>query len=786
MSRLDRKLLRDLRRLGPQLVAAALVLAAGLAMLVMAAGLVSGLREARADFYAEARMADLGAGAVRAPASAAARIRGLPGVAAAEDRVSGFALLDLRGVAATLSARVLSLPEQGRPSVNDIVLAAGRRPDPWRLNEAVINSAFAKANGIAPGAELPALIKGRRVTLEIVGVADSPEFVFIAPPGEVFPQPDRFGVIWMGRRGLERALELDGAFNDVVLRLAPGAREAEVATQIDAILAPFGGQGAYGRDRMISDRFLREEIAQLTTMSWFLPSVFLLVAGFLVNVTLSRMVATERGNIGLLKSFGFSGAAIGGHYAKLALAVAALGTVLGLAFGGWLGLVAIEAYRTVYRFPALDYSLEFGAAAVTAAIGFGACLLGAAGAVRRAVRLAPAIALSPPAPMAFRGLGPLDRWVDRLDARSRIIARRILRFPRRAATTVLGVSFALALLTLASTFPAAMREMLRVNFELANRQDATLTFAEARGADALSDVMRLPGVLAAEPVRIREAVFQVGASRVREALIGLPEAPQFSRLLDQELKPLTVQGDGLTLSRRLAEKLGVEAGDMVRVEATDGRRRAVDLPVARIADTWLGGSAYMEIEAMGRVFMEPNRASAAHVLIDPSERARLDAAVKETPAIVAASFTADARASQEALFQQGAGFTAGLFTAFAGLMAVGVAFSAARITLSEQERDLATLRVLGFSKGECMVVVLGEVALLTVLAAPLGLVLGYGLSASLMKAFETDLFTLPLVVDPTAYAGAAAFVLACAAAAAAFVARGALRLDPTESLKARS
>ncbi|WP_333586781.1 ABC transporter permease [Phenylobacterium sp.] len=786
MSRLDRKLLRDLARLWPQLLAAVLVLGAGLSTLVMAGGLIVALETARDGFYQNQRMADVSASAVRAPLSLAETLADIPGVAAVEPRVSGFAALTLPGREGAYSARVLSLPPRGRPAVNDLALRQGRWPEPGRLTEALISSAFAEANGLSPGDTLVALIRGSREQLTIVGVADSPEFIFFAPPGELFPQMDRFAILWIGREGLARALDLDGAFNDAALRLTPDARPAAVIAAIDAVLAPYGGQGAIGREHMLSDRFIREELMQLRTMAATLPLAFLLVAAFLVNVTLSRLVATERATIGLLKSFGFSSSTIGWHYGKLALAVALCGALAAVAGGMLLGQALGELYQDVYRFPVFAYAPTLPDMLWTVATAVGACLLGAAHAVSQAARLAPAVALAPPAPVSFRAAGPVDRLLGRMDPRSRIVARRILRFPRRAGATVVGIALALALLVMAATFPASMAQLLRVNFEEVNRQSVTFTFAEARGLGVLHDLAALPGVMTAEPVRMREAVFLFEGRREREGLIGLVETPTLNRLLDADLQPLAVRGDGLTLSRRLAEKLGARAGDVVRVETTDGRRLARNLRVVSIADTWVGGAAYMEINALARAFGEAPRASAAHALLDLSARPALDAAVREIPAIVSASYAGDARASQTALFEQGVGMMATMFRVFAGLMAVGVAFSAARVTLAEQARDLATLRVLGFTRTECSLVLLAEMAILSLLAVPLGLVLGRLLAGALMRAFETDFFTLKLVIDPAAYAGAVAFVMVCAALATLFVRRGVDALSMTETLKARS
>lgn len=786
VSRLDRKLLRDMRRLWPQLLAVVLVLSAGLSTLVMAGGLIKSLQTARDRFYANQRFADVAASCVRAPLAVASAIAALPGVGAVEPRVVGLAALTLPGRSGVFSARVVSLPDRGRPGVNDVALAAGRLPEAGAAREALVSSAFAQANGLVPGTMMSALIRGQRETLTVVGIADSPEFVFFAPPGEIFPQMDRFGVIWIGRESLARALDLDGAFNDLAVRLSDPRKERAVIAAIDERLLAYGGQGAIGRDLMMSDRFIREELKQLATMAAFLPAIFLIVAGFLVNVTLTRLVAAERATIGLLKSLGFGGGAIAWHYAKLCLSVALIGACGAVGLGVFMGAGMADIYAQVYRFPDFAFAPTLSSAATTAAVAIASCAVGAANAVWRAGALPPAVALAPPAPVSFRAAAGLDRAVNRLDPQTRIIARRIVRFPLRAGATSLGVALALALLVAATTFPASVREMVRVNFDLVNRQSATFTFAEARAFEAMGAVAALPGVQAVEPVRIHNAVFSFAGRREREALLGLASTPRLNRLLDAELRPLSVRSDGLTLSRRLADKLGAELGDRVRVETTDGRRLAQDLPVIAIADTRVGGSAYMEIEAMGRAFGEPRRISAVHALIDPSSREALDRVVRETPQIVATSYTADARLSQTALFEQGVGLMALMFNAFAALMAAGVAYAAGRVTLAEQARDLATLRVLGFTRLECSLVLLGEMAILTLIAAPLGLVLGWGLAYALMQAFATDLITLRLVVDPHAYAGAAAFVISAVVAASLIVRIGIDRLSMTETLKERS
>jgi putative ABC transport system permease protein len=786
MRALNKKLWRDLWRMRAHAAAVMLVLACGLSVFVMAVGMRESLERTRADYYAERRMADLAVSLVRAPDRVAADIADAPGVAAMETRIAGFALLDLEQIEEPASARLVSLPEHGRPRVNDLVLKRGRWPDPGQPREVLISEAFATALDIGVGDQLSATLHGRRENLRIVGIANSPEFIFVSAPGELFPQPERFGVIWMGREALARAYDLDGAFNEVVIRLAGKADARGAVEALDRILRPYGSTGAYGRDRMISDRYLTEELHQLATMAIFLPAFFLAVAAFLVNISLGRVIATERSNIGLLKAFGYTDAVVAWHYAKSALLLACGGAVLGSLAGIWFGRNVADMYLQYYHFPRLEFAASqktFVSAWVAA---LAAAAAGALFSVMRAVRLAPAAALQPPRPATFRRMGGLiDAISANLDAKSRVIARRILRYPRRAATTAIGVAFAIALLIVARSFPAVMDYLLDVHFGQGNRQHVTLTFIESREMGVLHDVERLPGVIYAEPFRTEDVIFRHGARSVQEAIVGVPEGARLSRAIGEGGEPMTPSAVGITLAQALAEKLDVTPGDTIEVEQTRGRRIVSQVRVSGVAEPMLGSSAYMNLDALARLMREPGRISGAHVRMDSSQHSRFNQALKATPALVGASFVSLAEQSMRRNFDEHIGMMIAIYAAFAAVMAGGVAFSAARVTLAEQERDLATLRVLGFTRAEVSYVLVGEIAVLAFMAVPFGCLLGTGMAMWLMQLFRTDMYAFPWVFDPSSYAFAVGFTLFCVIIAALIVRRDVDRLDMVGVLKAR-
>ena len=319
-----------------------------------------------------------------------------------ETRVAQDVTIQLADAGEPLTAHVVSVPDAGPPQLNLLHLRQGRAIEPGTDDEVLVGEAFAAANSIRPGDGLTAILNGRLKHLRVVGIALSPEFVFATRPGDPIPDDSRYGLMWMGRKALAAAFDMEGAFNDIVAMLAPGANEPAVLDAIDRALEPYGGLIAHGRRDQASHRFLADEIAQQGVMATTMPAVFLAVAVFLLHAMLGRLVGAQREQVAALKALGYANRAIAWHYGKFALAVVGAGAVLGLALGLWLGGVMVQNYTRFFRFP----QLVFHVAAWVPLLALGASLLagvaGALAAVRTVALLAPAEAMRPPAPRAYR------------------------------------------------------------------------------------------------------------------------------------------------------------------------------------------------------------------------------------------------------------------------------------------------------------------------------------------------------------------------------------------------
>ncbi|MBD9498912.1 ABC transporter permease [Ensifer sp. ENS01] len=786
MTTLDTKLKRDLRRLWGQVLAIALVIAGGVASLVLSTGSFRSLDETRTAYYERYQFADVFAEVTRAPKTLVKRIAEISGVAAVEARIAKLALLDIPEFPEPATGRFISLPESGAPLLNRLFIRDGRLPAVNDLDEVVVNESFAKAHGFGPGDRFSATLNGRKRELTIVGIALSPEYVYAIGPGDRMPDDRRFAIIWMSERALAEVFGLEGAFSSVSLKLMPDAVETEVIDALDDLLEPYGGGAAYGRKYQTSHAYLEHGLDMLRNMSRTLPPIFLVVSAFLVNLTLSRLVALEREQIGLLKALGYFDTSIVAHYAKFVAVVALIGIVIGSAAGTWLGVYVTRLFGDFYRFPFLVFADSPDTYLLAALLSLFAALGGAFRSLREIVSLAAAVAMQPPAPPSFqrtlfgrRELGSL------LSPRMMMMVRGMARKPIRAALATLGMAFATAILVVSLFIGNAMEELVDVTYFMADRQDATISFAEKRPETVLFDVSRLPGVLAAEPYRQVPIRIRKGSLERRTLLSGRPPGAHLSRIIDIDLRTVSLPETGVAISAYLGRLLDARVGDTVEVDLLDGRRRTVELTVAALVEDYFGIAAMMDGRALSRLLREAPVANGVHLSVDDGKLDLLYQAIKQMPTVAGVALQRVSLVN----FRQSLAIIvttmAGIYTGLSIVIAFGVVYNSARISLSEHARELATLRVLGFSQGETMRILLLELSVIVVLAQPPGWAIGYGLSWLMNKQLAGELMRVPLVVENLTYVLASAIIFAAALISALVVGRRVYALDLVVVLKTR-
>lgn len=783
---LYKKLFRDLWHLRGQVLATALVVGCGVASFVSMRSTYDSLLETQQNYYSEYRFADIFVHLTRAPESIRPAIEKIPGVAVVSTRLLSEGILDLPGLREPAQGKIISVPDHRIPILNDIHLVRGRYPSRADSGEVIIGSAFADANGFDPGDKISAVINGRWRRLTIVGVGLSPEYIYEIRPGDIFPDNRRYGIIWMGRTEVAAATNMEGAFNDLSVSLAPGANAEQVIDAIDKVLEPYGGTGAYGRDEQQSHKFIANEYSELKTFGTFLPLIFLGVTAFILHLVLSRLVRTQREQIGLLKAFGYGNVEIGVHYLGLAFAAVASGLIAGILFGIWLGDGMTKMYGDYFRFPVLTITVRGQLIISSIVITLGAACIGAFAAVREAVNLPPADAMRPEAPTDFTP-GLLERMGIRnyLSPSNRIVLRNLTRQPAKALVASIAISLASALLFTGFYFTDAIQRIVEIQFEKAIREDAIVTFNTARPQKARLQLEGLPGVTAVETFRAVPARLSSEYRTKRGGLMGIEPSAELHRIIDRNSRLVNVPPEGIVLSQSLADLLGVAAGDKLAIAVLEGARPKKELIVASIVDDLMGMNAYMDIHALNRLMNEDDIISGAYLAVDKAHEDELYDLLKRMPVVAGVGLPGAILKSFNDTFAQTIGTFTTVLVLFSSAIVFGVVYNAARISLSERGRELASLRVLGFTKREIANILLGEHAILTILAIPLGFIFGLVLCTAMNEIIDTEIVRLPLVYSMRTFVLTTFFVIVAFAFSSWLVSWRLRKLDLIAVLKTR-
>lgn len=786
MSPLHKILWRDLWHLRGQVFAAALVVACGVMAQVSMRSAYISLQDAQTNYYNDYRFADVFAHLKRAPESLAEEIRALPGVAQVRTRVVVDVTLDVPGLAEPAAGRLVAIPERQGAMLNDIYLRRGRYIEAGHPDEVLLSEVFAQANKLDVGDKLGAILNGRWRELSVVGIALSPEYIYEVGQGMLFPDNKRFGVLWMGHEALASAFNMRGAFNDVSLTLARGAEEAEVITRLDQLLLRYGGLSSYGRKDQLSNRFLNDELGEIEISATYIPAIFLAVAVFLIYIVLSRLVVMQRTQIGLLKAFGYSNLNVGLHYLKFALAIVIAGLLPGLLLGIYLGELVTNIYRDYFHFPQLPLVIGPDVLAWASLVSLLAACTGAIAAVRRVSALAPAEAMRPEAPANFRtGIMEKSGVVRWLPASMRMILRNLSRKPWKAFLSVLGIGLAVGMMMVARFMFDAVDHMMVVQFDLVQRDDVTVLMHEPRSAAAIYEIRQLPGVLRAEafravPVRLRHE------HRSKQIEVtGMSPASELRQIVDSHLRTIALPPDGLLLTKKLGQMLGVTAGDTLTLEVLEGGRQVREMTVAGLSDELIGIGAYMDAQALSRLLREDNLISGAWLSIDPTYADQLYTRLKGMPAVSGVAIRGAMIRSVKDIIDRTFNIVSLVEMLFAAILIGGMVYNSVRIALSERGNELASLRVLGFTQREVVVLLLGEQAILTLCALPVGLLIGYGMCAALVPAFDREMFRLPLVFGAQTFIYPVIATLVSAIFSALLVARRLKNLDLIAVLKTR-
>lgn len=394
--------------------------------------------------------------------------------------------------------------------------------------------------------------------------------------------------------------------------------------------------------------------------------------------------------------------------------------------------------------------------------------------------------MQPPAPARYRKVLKGSRRASPLFDQLTIMAfRQMLRHPVRTGLTIVSTSFALAMLVTVLSIFDALDVMVDTVFFQTERQDASIIFGTARGPGAALAAARLPGALRTEPFRSTAIILRNGLKEKRLSITAIPEHTDLLQIRGKDSRPISTPPSGIVLTQRVAGILDLRLGDLVEMELIERTRRRVEVPITGFVESLIGVNVYMRDEALARLLGEDRLVSGVRIAMDPLHIEDLFAAIKQTPSIGALSLVSVSRQRFRETAQENVSTMNWIYFGIAGILTFGVLYNTARIQLSERARELASLRVLGFTRGEVARVLLVELLVIVLLAQPVGWLLGIGIYWLMMQGFDTDLFRIPFVMVDASFGLASTITLGGGIVSALIVRRRVQRLDLIGVLKTR-
>lgn len=790
MSILSRKLFRTIQATRGQFIALVVVVTLGVVLYIGMSTAYYNLSHSQQQFYQDNRFADYNFQVIKAPESVITRVEAVPGVVKATGRIQkDIPIIKESNERAT--ARLTGYPLPMNNEINRLHILSGRPLEETASDkvEILVDQQYALANELVPGQDVQVIANGRKVALTITGTATSPEFVYtMKDASSLFPEPERFGIFMISQSQAQQILGMPGQINQILVDLAPGANEGKIKEQIEEILEAYGNIASYPRQDQTSHVLLQAELDGIKVMASSLPFMFFLVAAGIQFVILSRLIRSQRLPIGVMKALGYNSSRIMWHYTSYGLLVSLAAVMLGIGLGIGFATILNNLYAQYFNLPQIiggfDIRVIINSFVITCLVGVASGLL----ASRSVTGINPAEAMRSQPPASGRRV-PLERWIwlwRQLNSSWKMSLRSISRNRSRFAVTVMGILGSVVLLVFACFTNDAVDFLMNQNFKQINRYDYLVRFTEPIKYADIIDWNRWDEVQRMEPMVEIPAKLQAGGRIEDEILVGMAPSSRLKRVYDKHGQELQVPEEGVLICQRVADKLGLEVGDTVTVETTlgIGPSRFSQLTIMEKYEPMTGSGSYISMSTSNHILGEQEAVNAVLLKLDAREMKSVEGRLQEMNGV--SSLTSPAR--ERETFEQMMGTmiaSIAVMILFAGLLGLAIIYNTSVMTFNERQRELASLRVLGYSRQQIASLLRKETWAQAVLGIALGLPAGKAAGAAFMANASTELYSFPAIIYPRTYLIAAGAALIFVWMGQQLSLRKLNKLDMVEVLKNR-
>jgi putative ABC transport system permease protein len=747
---------RELKNIKGQFISIVTIIAIGITFYTGFNTTLFNLKTASEQYFRDYRLAHLWVYFSKTPENVVERIMKIPGIS----KVTGRVVEDVKLSPAeqNVMVRLITLPDSPAAPVNDVLLKSGRYFTDDHSRQCLVEEAFFKTNGLKLGGELRPVINGNEVKLKIIGTVKSPEYIYQLRDGtELFPNARKFGIIYLKESYGRPLFGFEGSINEAVVLLSATANSQAIQERLKKLLTNQGLQEITPRKEQLSYNTFSGEIEQLSSLGSVFPMMFLLVAALITYITMSRLVENQRVQIGTFKAIGYNNLQILAYYLAFAVLMGLAGSLSGFVLGQYFSKFMLNIYNNLYQLPLAAIKPQYGliVSASLLALGFG--LLAGFNAAKHELRLAPAESMRPKAPKA--GTKTLiERIVclwRRLNFSWKIIVRNLFRYKKRVAFTAVGIILATALLLTACGMNDSLDYLIDKQFSDIQQYDLKVNLNQLSNRDALKYFDSLPHVVKTEPMVEMGMELRNGWRVKKMGLTVLPQESELYRIVDVKGTPVPLPARGILLPERLGRLLNLRVGDEAHFEVLWSGLRSDHKPKEIIIKgqvaQYVGQSAYGSMGQVNRFFDEGRIANV--VLIKLDDRRHETAVVGKLTKLTTVSSIQSKAESVHNLERtlDSMNSMVVIFILAAGALAFAVIYNITNINIHERRRELATLKVLGFTEPEMKRLIFNENLIVTFAGVLAGLPVGGLFLDALMQSAASENMTLPAVLYNRSY-----------------------------------
>lgn len=506
-----------------------------------------------------------------------------------------------------------------------------------------------------------------------------------------------------------------------------------------------------GRDTNVGYVSFDSNAEKVEAIAKVFPIFFFLVAALVVLTTATRMVDEERTQIGVMKALGYGKGKIAAQYLIYVAVATITGSLFGLLVGFYVFPTVIwNAYTIMYDLPALVIQFNWKYALLSSGAAILTTLLTTFWACYSSLKEAPSRLILPKAPKSGKRI-LLERvtplW-SRLSFIHKVTARNLFRYKKRFLMTVVGIAGCTALLLTGFGLQDSISDIVNLQFGEVLQYNLTITAKDSEKMKEDPAVQELLDDTGTVDRYLRIAQEGGDASANGQSLdvyLFVPEEPdrlsQFVTLQDRKSKvPAEFEKDTVLLTEKAAERLGVAVGDTITVQRNDDHRQA-EFTVGGVVENYVQNYIYLSPALYEEGYhTQPEMNQTIAVVPDGSQenRDRITSAFLESDQVQAVSFTDDIKDSFQNTIKS-IDFIVIVLIVSAGLLAFVVLYNLTNINITERQKEIATIKVLGFYDGEVSAYIYRETVLLTLIGTALGLLLGMGLHQFVIRTAEVDM-----------------------------------------------